>query len=34
MLIRHCVEEDNINDNLIIKDPTRIRHVVILAGKI
>ncbi|MGD1836817.1 MAG: hypothetical protein ACPKPY_02010 [Nitrososphaeraceae archaeon] len=34
MLIRHCVEENNISDNLIVKDPTKIRHVVILAGKI
>ena len=34
MLIRHCVEKDNINNNLIVKDPTKIRHVVILAGKI
>ena len=34
MLIRHCVEEFNIDENLIIKDPTRIRHVIIVAGRI
>jgi hypothetical protein len=32
--IRHCVEEDNVNERMIIKDPTKIRHVVISGGKI
>ena len=34
MQIRHCVEEDNVNDNMLIKDPTKIRHIVIFGGKI
>jgi len=34
MQIRHCVEEDNVNEQMIIKDPTKIRHVVIFGGKI
>jgi hypothetical protein len=34
MLIRHCVEESNIDENLVIIDPTKVRHVVISAGKI
>ncbi|HJS63563.1 MAG TPA: hypothetical protein VJ767_01750 [Nitrososphaeraceae archaeon] len=34
MQIRHCVEEDNVNEQMIIKDPTKIRHVVISGGKI
>lgn len=34
MQIRHCVEEDNVNEHMIIKDPTKIRHVVIFGGKI
>ena len=34
MQIRHCVEEDNVNEQMIIKDPTKIRHVVISEGKI
>ena len=34
MQIRHCVEEDNVNENMIIKDPTKIRHIVISGGKI
>jgi len=32
--IRHCVEEDNVNEHMIIKDPTKIRHVIISEGKI
>jgi hypothetical protein len=32
--IRHCVEEDNVNEHMIIKDPTKIRHIVISGGKI
>jgi len=34
MLIRHCVEESNIDENLVVIDPTKVRHVVISAGKI
>ena len=34
MLIRHCVEESNTDENLIILDPTKIRHVIIVAGRI
>jgi hypothetical protein len=34
VLIRHCVEEANIDENLHVLDPSRIRHVVVVAGKI
>jgi hypothetical protein len=34
LLIRHCVEQSNIDENFIIKDPTKIRHVVIVGGRI
>jgi hypothetical protein len=34
VLIRHCVEESNVNENMYVIDPSRIRHVVIVAGKI
>lgn len=34
MQIRHCVEEDNVNEHMIIKDPTKIRHIVISGKKI
>jgi hypothetical protein len=34
MLIRHCVEQSNTDENWIIKDPTKIRHVVIVGGRI
>lgn len=34
MQIRHCVEEDNVNEHMIIKDPTKIRHIVVSGGKI
>lgn len=34
MQIRHCVEKDNVNEQMIIKDPTKIRHIVISGGKI
>jgi hypothetical protein len=34
MLIRHCVEESNINENFVIIDPTKVRHVTISAGRI
>ena len=34
LLIRHCVEESNIDQNLSIIDPTKIRHAVIRGGRI
>lgn len=34
MLIRHCVEQSNVDENLIVRDPTKVRHVVIVGGKI
>src|SRR5215831_476472 len=34
IMIRHCVEEPNVNENLVVTDPTKVRHVVISAGKI
>src|ERR687889_572066 len=34
MLIRHCVEESNVDENLIVIDPAKIRHGVIAAGKL
>jgi hypothetical protein len=34
MLIRHCVEESNVDENLAVTDPSKVRHVVILAGRI
>jgi hypothetical protein len=34
MLIRHCVEQSNTDENRVIKDPTMIRHAVIVGGKI
>lgn len=34
MQIRHCVEESNIDENWIVIDPTKIRHVIIFGAKI
>jgi hypothetical protein len=34
MLIRHCVEESNVDEILAVTDPSKVRHVVILAGRI
>jgi hypothetical protein len=34
IMIRHCVEESNVDENFVVTDPTRIRHVVISAGRI
>ena len=34
MLVRHCVEESNVDEHLVVTDPTEVRHVVILAGRI
>lgn len=34
MQIRHCVEENNVGENLIIKNPKEIRHIIAKEGKI
>lgn len=34
MQIRHCVEESNIDENYLVTDPTRIKHVIVSGGKI
>ena len=34
MIIRHCVEETNIDENYLVMDPTLIKHVIVSAGKI
>ena len=34
MLIRHCVEQSNVDENCIVKDPTKIRHAVFVGGRI
>jgi len=34
MQIRHCVEENNVDENLIIKNPKEIRHIIAQGGKI
>src|SRR5919205_2343183 len=34
MLIRHCVEESNVDENFIVIDPAKIRHGVIAGGKL
>jgi len=34
MLVRHCVEESNVDENLMVIDPTKIRHGIILAGRL
>jgi len=33
-MIIHCVEESNVDSDLNVIDPTRIRHVTIAAGKL
>ncbi len=33
-MIRHCVEESNVDSDLNVIDPTRIRHVTIAGGKL
>jgi hypothetical protein len=33
-LIRHCVEESNVDDDMNVIDPTQIRHVTIAGGRI
>ena len=34
MIIRHCVEEGNIDENYLVIDPARIKHVIVFGGKI
>lgn len=34
MQIRHCVEENNVNENLIIKNAQEIRHIIAEEGRI
>jgi hypothetical protein len=34
MLIRHCVEKTNIDENYMVIDPTLIKHVIVSGGKI
>jgi hypothetical protein len=34
LIIRHCVEESNIDENYLVIDPTRIKHVIVSGGKI
>ncbi len=34
MLVHHCVEASNINKKSFVVDPTKIRHVIVKAGKI
>lgn len=33
-MIRHCVEESNVDDNIEVMDATKIRHVTIVGGRI
>jgi hypothetical protein len=34
VLIRHCVEESNVDENGQVLDPMKIRHVTLRAGKV
>jgi hypothetical protein len=34
LLIRHCVEESNVDENGQVLDPMKIRHVTLRAGKL
>jgi hypothetical protein len=34
LLIRHCVEQSNTDENFVIKDPIKIRHAIIAGGRI
>ena len=34
MMIRHCVEESNIDENMNVIDATKLRHVTVKGGKI
>src|SRR5919108_327205 len=33
-MIRHCVEESNVDSDMNVIDPTKIRHVTVAGGKI
>ena len=33
-MIRHCVEESNVDDDMSVIDPTKIRHVTVAGGRI
>ena len=33
-MIRHCVEESNVDSDMNIVDPTKIRHVTVAGGRI
>lgn len=33
-MIRHCVEESNVDGDMSVIDPTRIRHVTVAGGRI
>lgn len=33
-MIRHCVEEPNVDENMNVIDPIKIRHVTVAGGKI
>src|ERR671919_1442083 len=33
-MIRHCVEESNVDDDMNVVDPTKIRHVPVAGGRI
>lgn len=34
MVIRHCVEESNVDENGQVLDPVKVRHVTIRGGKV
>lgn len=33
-MIRHCVEESNVDSDMNVVDPTKIRHVTVAGGRI
>ena len=33
-MIRHCVEESNVDSDMSVVDPTKIRHVTVAGGRI
>ena len=33
-MIRHCVEESNVDSDMNVVDPTKIRHITVAGGKI
>lgn len=34
MQIRHCTEKSNVDDSLLIVDPTKIKHVIVKSAKL